>query len=141
MPRTPKSPLTSIIAFAMTAPIDLVKQGIDTLKTIVKEREAAGLKEPALPLKVAKRRPRKAKPSPAAGAVASTTSVGPTEAAAPAPVMGRAQAEAAAQSPRRRRPPVGGPTPAAPAVAPVAAATTASTNGLPDQAVDTDHVE
>ena len=144
MPRAPKSPLTAIIAYAMNAPLAEVQQAVDTIKTIAKQRQEQGLKEPALPLKVAKPR-RKKKP-----AAPPTTQLGPTEVAAPVPVVGAAQAAAAAQSPirgtrgpgiGRRRPAVGGAVAEAAAPAVVPPVDAAAPGALPDQAVDPSHVE
>jgi hypothetical protein len=133
MPRAPKSPLSSIIAYAMNAPIAEVQQAAETIKTIVKQRQEQGLKEPALPLKVAKRKPRARKP---AQQISGTTTL--VDPVAPAgPPQGRAQTEAAARSPRRR-PPVTTPAPVATAAA---ATPLGNSNGFPDQAVDPGHVE
>ncbi len=137
MPRTPRSPLSSIIAYAMSAPIAEVQQALETIKQIVRTRVEQGLKEPALPLKVA--RPRRKKKQP-------TAAPGPVEAPAPAAVVGRAQQEAADKSPLRigtRGPGVGRrrPRPAVDAVPAAAAADAAVPATLPDQAVDPSHVE
>lgn len=148
MARAPKSPLVAIIAYFMNAPIEAAKQGLETAKTIIHEREQAGLREPVLPLKSGKKgagptpgalRAKKAreakkaaKTAPeTAGTVAGVTASATTAAAPP---LTGIQAEAAAKSPRRRPRLVAPPSAATPLVDPAPA-------GLPDQAVDETHEE
>jgi hypothetical protein len=138
MPRKEKTVAEVFIGFCMTAKAEEIAQLITTAQTIVNTR---------FPIDKPKGKPRgRSARKPAAPtmtlvppAVPSATQVGPTEAAAPAPVMGKAQQEAVERSPRRRRPPIATPAsngaggPEAPAAAAGTITVTLPPQDTPDE--------